>query len=217
MLDFIADNYLWFIVLGTVLLAIALILLFTRKKPIKEEVDSVQTTTNDALTPEIVEVTGDTEILDIVEDEAEVSVDEVSTFEVLEPANEVKNEMPEEKDLFVFEVQPTESVDEVKNEQLLENTIVEPLTINEEIEPISKVSETSVTEEITFDEPIFQPVEEEKVEPAVLNNDVLVEEDLIIQEDTVNPINVGDVVIPEKSVNTDNVQVNNEVEDIWKF
>ena len=31
MLDFIADNYLWFIVLGAVLLAIALILLFTRK------------------------------------------------------------------------------------------------------------------------------------------------------------------------------------------
>jgi len=46
-------------------------------------------------------------------------------------------------------------------------------------------------------------------------NDEIVEEILPenIQE---QPINVGNVVMPQENVNKDNVPVNNE-EDIWKF
>lgn len=206
MLDFIADNYLWFIILGTVLLVIALILLFTRKKTIKDDVltDDVVPVNTENNQPEVVEVTGNTETLEIVDD----VVEEVFVPETQQ--NEAVPEVIEENNPFGFEMQSFTNTNNEVRDELLEDTVVESLVMDEVVAPIDNdfavegISDVSVAEEITFDEPTLEN------EPAVINS-------LPTQGPEEPSMNVGDVVIPLEEVNTDNVQVNSEQEDIWKF
>lgn len=256
MLDFIADNYLWFIVLGAVLLAIALILLFTRKKPIKEEIIKEEPKNeNNVDVPEIVEVTGDTETLEIVDEVVEENtvtsepmvapenvVEKVEPFEFEEPVMVNVNEDSETftqdtnvENLKIEEEQVSENVnvdnfEEVKTsdmeivfdepktqvdaDELLSDTVVLDKNVQEEqvFEPVimNDLEEVKSKEpEIVFEEPKPQVNTDELfVEPVVLDNNV--------QEEP-QDINVGNVVMPEENVNTDNVPTNNEQEDIWKF
>lgn len=206
MLDFVADNYMWFIILGTVLLVIALILLFSKKKPIKDDAltETVVPNNSEKVEPGVVEVTGNTETLEIVDDVVE------EAFVPQIQQTEVVPEVVEEKEPFVFEMQSFETANNEVKDVLLENTVVEPLIMDEVSETIAndfafeEVSEASVTEEITFEQP-------------TLNNEPTVVNELANQFPEVPSMNVGDVVIPLEEVNTDNVQVNNEQEDIWRF
>lgn len=207
MLDFIADNYLWFIVLGAVLLVIALILLFTRKKPIKEDTNLQVPNGEQNKEAENVLVTEDTETLEIVDDTVQVGAEAAATaftFVPPTPSEEVKTEVVEEVDPFSFE---SEVVTEEKSEQLFEETITEPISVDT----------LTNTEELTFDEPVSieEPASQTLITEVPTVNDEIVEE-ILPENSQEQPINVGNVVMPQENVNKDNVPVNNE-EDIWKF
>jgi len=199
MLDFIADNYLWFIVLGAALLAIALILLFTRKKPVREEVaieQPLNTETNNQVkeaTPEIVEVSEPTETLEILDDVVEQGA---ATFD-FNPIMPNDSQVVEEAQSVQFEEQSVlESALEEKDEPIFEEIVAEPL----------------VEEKTVFEEPVVETVPLDATEP------VSTEEVLPIIDEVVEGPVVGDAVMPSDDVNKDNIPVNNGIdEDIWKF
>lgn len=202
MLDFIADNYLWFIVLGAALLAIALILLFTRKKPVQEEVVTEQPLNTDVNTqvkeesPELVEVTGNTETLEIVDDVVEQGVAAAADAFDFEPV------MPNDNQV----------VEEIKPAQVETQNVSEPI-FEEKVEPIfEEVATETVATEPVVEEPVIENVSVENLEP------VSSEEVLPVIDEVVDVPAVGDAVIPHDDVNKDNVPVNNGLdEDIWKF
>ena len=241
MLDFIADNYLWFIVLGAALLVIALILLFTRKKPIKEEVSTVQPDNKEEVV--MVESTGNTEVLEIIDDVEEPIADASSDVQTV-----INNgETVEEFDPFVFESQMVEPIAKEENEALLENTIVEPINVESLTIPESNAEEIVFDEPISIDsnvvEPFVESVVSENVEtmPISSTEEIVFDEPVLTENNTAetfaqpvvnseitfnepasdvneNSINVGNVVIPQEDVNKDSIPVNSELdEDIWKF
>lgn len=83
-LEFVSNNYIWFIVVGGILLIIALILLFVKKDPVKvEKTESVKPKEN----------------IDDIQIEEEVKIDEEpSTIEEVTIPTETKVEMPNNVD-----------------------------------------------------------------------------------------------------------------------
>ena len=172
-IEFVSNNYIWFIVVGGVLIVTALILLFVKKEPVKEE------KVEEPNKPE--------------ESVEEIKVEEVTEPVVLEEPTEVKEEpkveMPAVEMPKVETPEPAFSIESV---------------MNAPIEP--DVNDTTETLDIIDEEP---EVKEEPVETNNIQFDIPIPE---VQSES----NVGEVNIPNQSVNTDNANSTSD-DDIWKF
>ena len=172
-IEFVSNNYIWFIVVGGVLIVTALILLFVKKEPVKEE------KVEEPNKPE--------------ESVEEIKVEEVTEPVVLEEPTEVKEEpkveMPAVEMPKVETPEPAFSIESV---------------MNAPIEP--DVNDTTETLDIIDEEP---EVKEKPVETSNIQFDIPIPE---VQSES----NVGEVNIPNQSVNTDNANSTSD-DDIWKF
>lgn len=128
-IDFVSINYIWFIVAGSILLIVSLILLLTKKEPVKEEV--VEAKDNKE---EIVEEIIEEPVIDTVEepsiDSAPVSVNESS----------VNNN----------------SVNESSVTDASFDSIVNATPVSEDTETLDIIEDSSVVEEMPIGEVEFQ-------------------------------------------------------------
>ena len=138
-LEFVSNNYIWFIVVGGILLIIALILLFVKKDPVKvEKTESVKPKEN----------------IDDIQIEEEVKIDEEpSTIEEVTIPTEPKVEMPNNVD-------PQFSVETVMDAPIKNDTqdVTETLDIiddsetnsfpNPEVQTENNVGEVNIPSEV---------------------------------------------------------------------
>lgn len=235
MLDFVANNYLWFIVLGAVLLVIALILLFSRKKPIKEESASVQSVNESAsfstnLSDESL-VSEKTETLEIIDDVANTAttVASVLDFEPVMTNDTVSNEKSEDLSFpgdEVLKVEPVVELGANNTQNSVEENVVSAENMVFE-EPVSENNVTTDFDNIVYDN-VSTSSEVNTVSDASVINEVKTPEVVFepslevpsqaVTEKSVNTESVGDVVMPDLDTNKDNAPINNNSdEDIWKF
>lgn len=139
LIEFVSNNYIWFIVAGGVCLLIALILLFAKKGPVKEEV-----VTND------VPVKNDSQV-----EEVEIKEEPVKNEQVEETPGSIMPDVVPAKDEFSEPVKKDElSIDSVMNASIepdVEDT-TETLDIIEDVP--EETNTPSEPTEFNFDMPI---------------------------------------------------------------
>lgn len=85
-LDFISTNYIWFIIAGSILLIIALILILVKKNPVKEEKIETKENNEPVITEEVI----DEPIIDEIKEPVIEKIDDFS-FESIVDATPVED------------------------------------------------------------------------------------------------------------------------------
>lgn len=129
-LDFISNNYVWFIIAGSLLLIIALILILVKKNPVTEENIETKKEDNDIIITEeepIIEEVKEPIIEEIEEPKDDITIESIVDATPIDEPTETLDIIDEVK---AFENQVSESVGEVKAQE--EKINIDEVTTTEE-------------------------------------------------------------------------------------
>lgn len=130
-LDFISNNYVWFIIAGSLLLIIALILILVKKNPVTEENIEIKKEDNDIIITEeepIIEEVKEPIIEEIEEPKDDITIESIVDATPIDEPTETLDIIDEVK---AFENQVSESVGEVKVQE--EKINIDDVTTTEDI------------------------------------------------------------------------------------
>lgn len=130
-LDFISNNYVWFIIAGSLLLIIALILILVKKNPVTEENIETKKEDNDIIITEeepIIEEVKEPIIEEIEEPKDDITIESIVDATPIDEPTETLDIIDEVK---AFENQVSESVGEVKVQE--EKINIDDVTTTEDI------------------------------------------------------------------------------------
>lgn len=129
-LDFISNNYVWFIIAGSLLLIIALILILVKKNPVTEENIETKKEDNDIIITEeepIIEEVKEPIIEEIEEPKDDITIESIVDATPIDEPTETLDIIDEVK---AFENQVSESVGEAKAQE--EKINIDEVTTTEE-------------------------------------------------------------------------------------